>query len=208
LDSFLAKSRNKEPTQSRSKITVDAILEAVMVLLKKDESSQLSTNKIAEIAGVSIGSLYQYFDNKESILEKILLRILKENLLHFEKALNEISQEKMDLKTLIELLVRSQFDLWLKMGKVSTALLSVVPRVVSLNHFHKADELIVEFLQRKTRDYELEISPQNQEEAFYVCIQSVRAVFFMSFVGPRAHKKEIIIQELIAMLGSYLEIKR
>ncbi len=208
MDSFLAKSRNKEPSQQRSKVTVDAILEAVMILLKKDESSQLSTNKIAELAGVSIGSLYQYFENKESILEKILLRVLKDNLYIFEKALNDVSPDKMDLKTLIDLLVRSQFDLWLKMGKVSTALLSVAPKVISLNHFHKADEVLVDFLRQKTQEYGLQVSPKHQEEAFYVCIQSLRAVFFMSLVGPKAHKKEIIIQELVDMLGAYLEIRR
>lgn len=58
----------KKPTQERSKATVDAIYEAALQLLLKDNYDVVTTDRIAERAGVSIGTLYQYFPNKESIL--------------------------------------------------------------------------------------------------------------------------------------------
>ena len=58
----------KKPIQERAKATVDAIYEAALQLFVRDNYSAVTTDKIAERAGVSIGTLYQYFPNKESIL--------------------------------------------------------------------------------------------------------------------------------------------
>ena len=57
----------KKPIQRRSKATVDAVLEAGTQLLLTIGYDKASTNKIAEKAGVSIGSLYEYFPGKEAI---------------------------------------------------------------------------------------------------------------------------------------------
>lgn len=62
----------KEPQQGRSRGLVNAILEATVRILPKTGSRQITTRKIAEIAGVSIGSLYQYFPNKESVLSSLI----------------------------------------------------------------------------------------------------------------------------------------
>jgi AcrR family transcriptional regulator len=55
------------PTQERAQVTVEAMLDAAVKLLKKSGSSAITTNRIAEAAGVSIGSVYQYFPNKRAI---------------------------------------------------------------------------------------------------------------------------------------------
>src|SRR4051794_12631179 len=62
----ISKSQRKTPKQARSKELVDAIFEATARILPKVGSYGVTTKKIAEIAGVSIGSLYQYFPNKEA----------------------------------------------------------------------------------------------------------------------------------------------
>ena len=61
-------SPRKEPTQARAKATVGAILEAGSQVLSKHGFAGSTTDRIAERAGVSIGTLYQYFPNKRSIL--------------------------------------------------------------------------------------------------------------------------------------------
>lgn len=61
-------SARKSPVQERSKVTVDVIVEAAARVLRKEGADALTTNRIAEVAGVSIGSLYQYFPNKEAIV--------------------------------------------------------------------------------------------------------------------------------------------
>ena len=61
----------KRPTQERAQFTVDAILEATTYILVRSGWRGLTTNSIAERAGVNIASLYQYFPNKEAIVAEL-----------------------------------------------------------------------------------------------------------------------------------------
>jgi AcrR family transcriptional regulator len=64
----------KPARQQRSQATIEAILEAAARILAKDSLAGLNTNRVAEVAGISIGSLYQYFPNKEALIAALLLR--------------------------------------------------------------------------------------------------------------------------------------
>jgi AcrR family transcriptional regulator len=61
----------KAPLQERSKVMVDAILEAAAQVFADLGYARATTNKIAERAGVSVGSLYQYFPNKDSLIASL-----------------------------------------------------------------------------------------------------------------------------------------
>lgn len=58
----------RAPKQTRAVATRDAIFEAVAQILEREGEGALNTNRIAERAGVSVGTLYQYFPNKTAIL--------------------------------------------------------------------------------------------------------------------------------------------
>ncbi len=64
----------KRPRQARSRETVEAILTAAARILVRDGYARTSTNRIAEVAGVSIGSLYEYFPNRDAILATLRQR--------------------------------------------------------------------------------------------------------------------------------------
>jgi AcrR family transcriptional regulator len=64
----------RTPSQERSLQTVDAILEATARVLTQDGFAACSTNRVAKVAGVSIGSLYQYFPDKDSLTVALLDR--------------------------------------------------------------------------------------------------------------------------------------
>ena len=66
-----AANRRRSPKQLRSRAIVDAIVQAGRELLANEGASSLTTNRIAERAGVSIGSLYRYFPNKDAVLAAI-----------------------------------------------------------------------------------------------------------------------------------------
>jgi len=61
------KSVRRRPKQRRARQTVDAVLDAVVRVLKREGVQGVTTNRIAEVAGVSIGSVYQYFPDKQAI---------------------------------------------------------------------------------------------------------------------------------------------
>jgi len=65
----------KKPTQARSQATVEAILEATTRILRQDGLAAVNTNRVAELAGVSVGSLYQYFPSREAILAELVRRL-------------------------------------------------------------------------------------------------------------------------------------
>ena len=64
----------RTPRQARARATVDAIVLAAAHILRSEGPGALNTNRIAQIAGVSIGALYQYFPNKQSILTELRTR--------------------------------------------------------------------------------------------------------------------------------------
>jgi AcrR family transcriptional regulator len=68
----------KMASQERSRLTVDALVEATARILIKEGYDRASTNRIAEVAGVSIGSLYQYFPSKEALVAAVIDRHTQE----------------------------------------------------------------------------------------------------------------------------------
>lgn len=64
----------KRPRQARAAATVDAIVEAAARILETKGLEALNTNAVAEAAGVSIGSLYQYFPAKTAIVAELIRR--------------------------------------------------------------------------------------------------------------------------------------
>ena len=64
----------KIAAQGRSRATVDALIEATACILIREGYDRASTNKIAAMAGVSIGSLYQYFPSKEALMVAVIER--------------------------------------------------------------------------------------------------------------------------------------
>ncbi len=67
----------KQPSQARSRLTVDAFLEAADRILRRDGYEAASTNRLARVAGFSVGSLYQYFDDKQAVVGTLLDRELR-----------------------------------------------------------------------------------------------------------------------------------
>ena len=70
----------RTPRQGRAQATVDAVVEATARILVEDGYGPLSTNRIAKRAGVGIGTLYQYFPDKEAIVEALIDRLVAEQI--------------------------------------------------------------------------------------------------------------------------------
>jgi AcrR family transcriptional regulator len=80
------------PLQERGRLTMDAVLGAAFRLLSapKPRQRMLSTNALARVAGVSIGALYHYFPNKESVLRKLGERLFDEEYRAYESLLERV----------------------------------------------------------------------------------------------------------------------
>ncbi|MGZ9810271.1 TetR/AcrR family transcriptional regulator [Pseudoroseicyclus sp. H15] len=93
----------KAPKQARARATYAAILEATARILVESGVERLNTNRIAEVAGVSIGTLYQYFPTKEAILTELVREERKILLEDLTAATGNMERETFD-QTLDKLL--------------------------------------------------------------------------------------------------------
>ena len=64
----------KRPAQRRAQVTVDAILEATLQVLRREGVARFTTTRVADVAGVSVGTLYQYFPNKRALVAEVVRR--------------------------------------------------------------------------------------------------------------------------------------
>jgi AcrR family transcriptional regulator len=111
----------KIPKQKRSKFTIEAILDATAQLLESKPASAITTNHIAGRAGISIGTLYQYFPNKSAVLAALANR---GRWLRAMKVINQLATAQTDgidevtreiIRTLIAVFASSRTDKQLTM---------------------------------------------------------------------------------------------
>lgn len=101
-------SPRKSPRQARSKVTVDAIVEATTQVLLTDGYDRFTTARAAERAGVSIGTLYQYFPNKAALAAAVIDRSCEDFLIAFENAVAHHATLDETIRALVDFAVQAQ----------------------------------------------------------------------------------------------------
>jgi AcrR family transcriptional regulator len=120
----------RSPSQSRSRDTVEAIVEAAAQVFERHGYAAGTTNRIAERAGVSIGSLYQYFPNKDSILVELTRRHIAEG--RALAAATFAAIETADLRDGLRMLAATMIDLHRDSPGLHRVLFEESPRPPSL----------------------------------------------------------------------------
>lgn len=87
------------PNQERAIKTIDTLFQATAQILEHEGEAALTTNKVASVAGFSIGTLYQYFPSKDALILAMGLRVQNQVLEQMEKYLNDL-QSREDLAQL------------------------------------------------------------------------------------------------------------
>ena len=113
----------KTPVQMRSAVTVDTICEATIQVLLSVGPDRLTTTRVAERAGVSVGTLYQYFPNKHSLL----FSVLKQHLNHVADAVERSCQQSHgeQVSTMADSVVQAFVDAKMERADISMALYAV-----------------------------------------------------------------------------------
>lgn len=110
----------KSPRQDRSIATVEAIFEATLQVLLSDGLIRLTTTRVAHRAGVSVGTLYQYFPNKQALLFAVLERHLSLLWRAIERACEE--NPRPTRETLAETVVKAYLQAKMAQAEVSPSL--------------------------------------------------------------------------------------
>ncbi len=104
-------SSRKKPQQARSADLVAAILEAALQVLAKEGAARFTTTRVAERAGVSVGSIYQYFPNKAAILFRLQSDEWRETTDMLRATLSDPARPPLErLRRLVHAFVQSECD--------------------------------------------------------------------------------------------------
>jgi AcrR family transcriptional regulator len=104
-------SARKQPQQSRSAQLVADILEAAIRVLVRDGAYRFTTARVAEAAGVSVGSLYQYFPNKEAILFRLQAVEWQQTMRQLDHILSDLKKPApLRLRAAVRTFFRSECD--------------------------------------------------------------------------------------------------
>jgi AcrR family transcriptional regulator len=135
----------RRPVQQRSKVMVEFLLEAAARVFDR-EGIDATTNRIAEQAGVSIGSLYQYFDDKQGLLHELALRHLHEVERTFEQAARTPATSAHEM---IERMVHAAVDLHRQRGGLHRMMREHAPRSPELvDRFAEVLERITDMVEK------------------------------------------------------------
>ncbi|MFO0599937.1 MAG: TetR/AcrR family transcriptional regulator [Myxococcaceae bacterium] len=119
----------RKPSQERSQALVDTMLDALERLLAKNPLTALTTNRIAEMAGVSVGSLYQYFPDKHSLAAALIHRKAARDLEVLTTKL--LQQAPVGLEAVLRATVVEVIELHRKDAALMRALLALVTQTGS-----------------------------------------------------------------------------
>jgi AcrR family transcriptional regulator len=167
-------SPRKSATQERSKATVDALLSATARVLVKEGYDRASTNKVAEAAGVSIGSLYQYFPSKEALVAAVIERHIGEMMEVVRSSLVRVATEP--LAEAARELVRVMIDAHRIEPKLHRVLVEQIPRVGNLEQIESVDDEAIALVRTYLEAHQDEIDVVDLDLAAFVAVTSVEAL--------------------------------
>jgi AcrR family transcriptional regulator len=192
----------KSPVQARSHASVDAILEATIQVLLNVGKERLTTTKVALRAGVSVGTLYQYFPNKSALLQAALRR-------HMDEVTEAIAlvcrqQRGETLQAMATALITAFLQAKMRDAKTSVALYSVSSDVDGARIVQelgiKSNKAIVAML--KTSSEQLTTDPQLVASMLQGAMAGVSRRLLESG-APEKHF-DTLREELILMACAYL----
>lgn len=163
----------KNALQERSRATVDALVEATARILVREGFEKTSTNRIAEIAGVSVGSLYQYFPSKEALVAAVIDRHNEEIMGLVRAAILEVA----DLP--IEKAVRRLVTVAIEAHQIKPELHRVLAEQIP-----RAGKLDVEAFSREVHtlvrayfdSHRKEMRKIDLDVATFICVSTIEAV--------------------------------
>jgi AcrR family transcriptional regulator len=197
-------SQRKLPQQGRSKALVEAILEATVRILSKLGSQEVTTKKIADLAGVSIGSLYQYFPNKESVLAALMDVAMKNNAVEVQKKIEEIGGKTMKEST--DILVDFALEQFLAERQKNREIFRHAPELGRIPSMLKLRQLVVHRLAEEMEKHHPGREPAEYRRVCFIAVNSMMGVIHtMLYDDTQNYSMEELSMELKSMLNAYVE---
>ncbi|HYP72432.1 MAG TPA: TetR/AcrR family transcriptional regulator [Variovorax sp.] len=197
----------KIATQERSRATVDSLVEATARILVKEGFDKASTNRIAEVAGVSIGSLYQYFPSKEALVAAVVERHQQEIMQTVRGELAQVSTEPMDkaIRRFVAVAVQAH-RLAPQLHRVLAEQIPRVGKLEKLETFSRENFSLFRTYLEGIRD---QLGVDDLELASFVCVTTIEALTHNAVLHHAKvladERMEALIDEGARLVTGYLK---
>ena len=184
----------KHASQERSRATVDALIEATRRLLVREGFDKASTNRIAREAGVSVGSLYQYYPGKEALVAAVIDRHNRELMQVVRAALAEVAA--LPVEKAMRKLVAVAIDAHRIDPRLHRVLAEQIPRTGRLEKvatFNREYYALVKDYLANHRD---EMRAVDLDLAAFVCVTSIEALTHTAVL----HRPDVLSDDAVETL--------
>lgn len=191
----------RQAKQDRAQASVDAVLEAAAQVLLRAGYAAATTNRIAEVAGVSIGTLYQYFADKDAVFDALIQREL-------EAAGRVLDAALIDPDQALEVSLRQLFDGLRTLQPRGPELfrqLEHVPNALFRRRIAERNERAVAFARRLLEAHRNELRVDDLDLAAFVLVHGAQGIAFNA--SPELFG-ERLIEELVRLFTRYLLDRR
>jgi AcrR family transcriptional regulator len=182
---------------------VSALVSATARVLLKWGYDRTTTNRIAAAAGVSVGSVYQYFPSKESLVAALVDAHVERHMDLFRTNLRAFDGP--DLAVGVRAIVESMLLAHLLEPELHAVLAEQVPKVGRMKRMHEIDQEAARLLFEKVVSHRPRLKPKNLELAVFMIVHGVEGILHaLAVERPGKFETEEVIDELTSLVTSYL----
>lgn len=181
---------------------VSALVSATARVLLRWGYDRATTNRIAEVAGVSVGSVYQYFPNKDSLVAALIDSHVQRHMDILEGSLSVLDGP--DLRSGVRAIVESMVHAHLLEPQLHSLLAEQVPKMGRMKRMDEIDREAVRLLLEKLVRHRRRLQPSNLELAAFLIVHSVEGVIHAIIRDPRAFDVRDVIGEVTSLVMNYL----
>jgi AcrR family transcriptional regulator len=195
----------KNASQDRSRATVDALVEATARILVKEGYEKASTNRIAEAAGVSVGSLYQYFPSKEALVVAVIDRHNQDTMRLVRAVLNEVAGQP--VQRVIPKMVAVALQAHRINPKLHRVLTEQIPRTGQLDNVEAFNREYFSLFRNYLESCSDILRPEDLGLATYLCVSSIEAVAHNAVLRNEKlsdEQAEALVNDASRMIVGYL----
>jgi AcrR family transcriptional regulator len=195
-------TKRRKPRQARAEETVAAILEAAAQILEKAGLAGFTTNAVAERAGVSIGTLYQYFADKNALLRALGEREMAAALANIGTALRDESDANASVEDRVRAVVRALVNAF---GGRQRARKAVVQAVLAQGNTIELLAPVAAFMaQAEAQQSRRGLARLSREQAFVLSRALIGAIRAGVLEEAPFFKSRAFEDEVVRMLLAYL----
>lgn len=185
----------KTASQARSRATVDALVEATARILVREGFEKASTNRIAEIAGVSVGSLYQYFPSKEALVAAVINRHNEEIMGIVRAALAEVAN--LPIEKAVRRLVTVAIEAHRINPNLHRVLAEQIPRTGQLKDVEAFNREVQTSVRAYLESRRKEMRKVGLDVATFICVSAIEAVAHNTVLNHAEMLTEKMVRTLV-----------